>query len=164
VTQEGGELFARAFGPDWKQAGIYAQILSPWLFVLFVANPLSNLLTVREWQGTTLVYSALECVTAVTCLMIGVAYHSDLIALAALGGGACLFELVTMNRFFKAGFTNAGRIVKQAAPLLVPLVLCALLAESRFGGAGMLPLVLRVAVFTIVYLLSLWKLRRFASA
>jgi len=164
VIQEGGELFSRAFGPGWREAGVYAQILSPWLFVSFVSNPLSNLLTVREWQGTTLLYSALECVTAVVGLMIGIAYHSDLIALAALGGGSCIFSLVTMNRFFKAGFTHAGRILKQAAPLLVPLALCALLAESRFGGGGILPLVLRVLAFIIVYLLSLWKLRRFASA
>lgn len=164
VIQEGGEIFSRAFGPSWREAGLYAQILSPWLFVSFVSNPLSNLLTVREWQGLTLLYSALECVTAVGCLMIGVVYHSDLLALAALGGGSCLFSLITMDRFFKAGFTHAGRILKQAAPLLVPVMLCMLLAEWQLGGGGIVPLLLRVLAFSLVYLFSLWKLRRFASA
>jgi lipopolysaccharide exporter len=164
VIQEGPELFSRAFGAGWIKAGLYARILAPSLFISFVANPLSNLLNVREWQGTTLLYSALECLTAVACLMIGVAYHSDVIALAALGTGSCLLSLATMNRFFEAGFTNASCVLKQAAPLLLPLALCTLLAASRFGGGGMLPLVLRVIAFSIVYLLSLWKLRRFASA
>jgi O-antigen/teichoic acid export membrane protein len=164
VIQEGPELFSRAFGAGWIKAGLYARILAPALFLSFVANPLSNLLNVREWQGTTLLYSALECLTAVACLMIGVAYHSDVIALAALGSGSCLLSLATMNRFFEAGFTNASCVLKQAAPLLLPLAFCALLALSRFRGGGMLPLVLRVIAFSIVYLLSLWKLRRFASA
>ena len=164
VIQEGPELFSSAFGPGWIKSGLYARLLAPALFVSFVANPLSNLLNVREWQGTTLLYSALECLTAVACIMVGVAYHSDVIALAVLGSGSCLLSLVTMNRFFEAGFTNASCVLKQAAPLLLPLALCALLAEWRFGGRGMLPLVLRVLAFSFVYLISLWKLRRFAIA
>jgi len=164
VIQEGPELFSRAFGASWMKAGLYAQILAPSLFISFIANPLSNLLNVREWQGTTLLYSALECVTAVACLMIGIAYHSDLIAIAALGSGSCLLSLATMNRFFKAGFTHASRIVKQAAPLLFPLVVSALLTKWKLGGSGIWALVLRVLAFSIVYLLSLWKLRRFANA
>jgi O-antigen/teichoic acid export membrane protein len=164
VIQEGPELFSKAFGTSWIKAGLYARILAPWLFVSFIANPLSNLLNVREWQGTTLLYSALECATAATCLMAGVAYHSDLVALSALGAGSCIFSVLTMNRFFKAGFTDTGRILKQAVPLLAPLVFCVLLAKSQLGGAGMLPLVLRVFAFSLVYLVSLWKLRRFAIA
>ena len=164
VVQEGPELFARAFGGGWMKAGLYARILAPALFISFVANPLSNLLNVREWQGTTLLYSALECVITVGCLMIGVAYHSELVALSALGIGSCLLGLATINRFFKAGFTGASRVAKQAAPLLLPILLCSLLAASRLGGGGMLPLVLRLLAFSVIYLFSIWKLRRVWNA
>lgn len=164
VIQEGPDLFSRAFGPHWVKAGVYARILAPWLFVAFVANPLSNLLNVREWQGTTLLYSALECTVATGCLLIGVFYHSDLVALAALGGGSCLFSLITMDRFFKAGFTRAGRVLRRAVPLLIPLALCALLAAWPFGGGGTVGLLVRVLAFAIVYFLALWKLRLFVKA
>lgn len=164
VIQEGPELFSRAFGPSWTQAGLYARILAPWLFISFVANPLSNLLNVREWQGTTLLYSAMECATAVGCLMVGVAYHSDVVALTALGTGSCIFSLATMNRFFKAGFSHASHILKQAGPLLAPLAFCAVLAVWRFGGGGTAALLLRVSALAIVYTVALWKLRRFATA
>lgn len=160
VVQEGPELFARAFGAGWMKSGVYARILAPALFISFVVNPLSNLLNIRQWQGTTLVYSALECVTTVGCLMIGVVYHSDLVALSALGIGTCLLGVATINRFFKAGFTNTGRVAREAAPLLLPLLLCFGLAATRLGGSGLLPLVLRVLAFSGVYLFSLWKLRR----
>jgi O-antigen/teichoic acid export membrane protein len=160
VVQEGPELFARAFGAGWMKAGLYARILAPALFISFIANPLSNLLNIREWQGTTLLYSALECVITVGCLMIGVAYHSDVIALCALGVGSCLLSIATINRFFKAGFTDTSQIAKAAAPLLLPLLLCSFLAVTRLGGGGTLPLVLRLLAFTVVYLFSLWKLQR----
>jgi hypothetical protein len=52
--------------------------------------------------------------------------------------------------------------LKQAGPLLVPLALAALLAASQIGGGGLWPLLLRVLAFSAVYLLALWKLRRFA--
>ena len=160
VVQEGPELFARAFGPGWTQAGLYARVLAPALFISFVVGPLSNLLNIRQWQGTTLLYSALECVTTVACLLIGIAYHSDLVALSALGVGSCLLGLATINRFFKAGFTDAGRVAKEAGPLLSPILLCSFLAGTRLGGDGMLPLVLRLLAFSTVYLFSIWKLRR----
>jgi O-antigen/teichoic acid export membrane protein len=160
VVQEGPELFARAFGAGWMQAGLYARILAPALFISFIANPLSNLLNIREWQGTTLLYSALECAITVGCLMIGVACHSDVVALSALGVGSCLLGLATINRFFKAGFTDASRVAKEAAPLLLPLLSCSFLAVTRLGGGGVLPLVLRLLAFSVVYLFSIWKLRR----
>jgi lipopolysaccharide exporter len=159
VVQEGPELFATAFGAGWMKAGLYARILAPALFISFIGNPLSNLLNVRQWQGTTLLYSALECATTVGCLMIGVIYHSDLVALSALGIGSCVLGLATIHRFFKAGFTDTGRVAKQAAPLLLPLLFCSLLAGTRPGGAGLFPLVLRLLAFSLVYLFSIWKLR-----
>jgi hypothetical protein len=96
--------------------------------------------------------------------MIGVAYHSDVVALAALGGGSCLLGLATINRFFKAGFTDASRVAKEAAPLLLPILVCSFLAGTHLGGGGMLPLVLRLLAFSVIYLFSLWKLRRIWNA
>ncbi len=164
VIQEGPELFSRAFGAGWMKAGLYARILAPALFISFVVNPLSNLLNIRQWQGTTLLYSALECVTTVGCLMIGIACHSDLVALSALGIGSCLLGLATINRFFRAGYTDVVRVARHAAPLLLPLLLCCLLAGTRLGGGGILPLALRILAFSLVYLFSIWKLRRVWNA
>jgi len=164
VVQEGGAIFATLFGSDWRRGGLYAQILSPWFFVSFVCSPLSNLLTVREWQATTLVYSASECAVIGGCLYAGARYHSDLVAIAMLGFGACLFSLITIKRFFEAGCANTGTVLKKLAPLLVPIGLCFALAELRVGGTGMTPILVRILAFCIVYLLSVWKLVPWARA
>ena len=39
----GPELFEIVFRSNWVEAGRYAQILSPWMFVLFISSPLSTL-------------------------------------------------------------------------------------------------------------------------
>jgi lipopolysaccharide exporter len=158
VVQEGSDVFATLFGVKWQRGGLYAQILSPWFFVSFVCSPLSNLLTVREWQATTLVYSALECAVISGCLYAGARFHSDTVAMALLGSGACLLSLVTVNRFFQAGRTNTARVLKKLTPLLLPIALCFALTELRLGGTRMVPILLRILAFSVVYLFSVWKL------
>jgi lipopolysaccharide exporter len=39
----GRELFELAFGSEWSEAGVYVQLLAPWVLVWFVSSPLSSL-------------------------------------------------------------------------------------------------------------------------
>jgi len=56
----GPQLFAILMGDEWDAAGHYAQLLAPWFAVWLVSSPLSGLLSVREWQGSALIFSAFE--------------------------------------------------------------------------------------------------------
>jgi O-antigen/teichoic acid export membrane protein len=46
----GRELFVLVFGPDWAEAGVFAQLLAPWIFCWFISSPLSTLISVLEKQ------------------------------------------------------------------------------------------------------------------
>ena len=46
----GRDLFAFIFGPAWDQAGLFAQILAPWVFVWFITSPLSVIYLALERQ------------------------------------------------------------------------------------------------------------------
>ncbi|MFL9627876.1 lipopolysaccharide biosynthesis protein [Aeromonas jandaei] len=50
------DLFAFAFGDTWRDAGIYAQILTPVFFLRFVTTPLSNMFMIAEKQKLDLVW------------------------------------------------------------------------------------------------------------
>ena len=39
----GDNLFAFILGKKWEQAGTFAQYMAPWVYVVFVASPVSNL-------------------------------------------------------------------------------------------------------------------------
>ena len=46
----GKDLFSFVFGSQWAEAGVYIQMLSLWIFFVFILTPLSNLFSVLEVQ------------------------------------------------------------------------------------------------------------------
>lgn len=51
----GPELFSYIFGENWRQAGVYAQWMAPWIYLQFQWSPLSMLASVLELQGAALI-------------------------------------------------------------------------------------------------------------
>lgn len=64
-------VFILAFGPEWSEAGVIAQYLTPMLFVGFVAGPLSYTLTLTHRQSWFLITQS--CLFIVTLLAFGLA-------------------------------------------------------------------------------------------
>ena len=50
----GKDLFSFIFGPQWSEAGVYVQILCPWVFFTFIFSPLSFLFLILEAQKEAL--------------------------------------------------------------------------------------------------------------
>jgi O-antigen/teichoic acid export membrane protein len=50
LTLFGSQLFSFVFGPNWASAGLYAQILSPWIWLNFIASPISHTAIVMQKQ------------------------------------------------------------------------------------------------------------------
>jgi lipopolysaccharide exporter len=67
----GPELFSIVFGVNWIEAGRYTQILSPWMFVLFISTPLGNLFATLERQELSLIVYAIILLTRFGSLAIG---------------------------------------------------------------------------------------------
>ncbi|HSB66496.1 MAG TPA: oligosaccharide flippase family protein [Anaerolineales bacterium] len=72
----GPQLFTIVFGAGWTEAGRYAQILSPWMFVLFISTPLGNLFATLERQELSLVVNSVILVTRFASLAIGGLTHN----------------------------------------------------------------------------------------
>lgn len=45
------DAFEVAFGTDWRQAGVYAQWMMPWIYFQFISSPLSPIFTILEKQN-----------------------------------------------------------------------------------------------------------------
>lgn len=67
----GPDLFSFVFGEQWREAGVYTQILVPWSMCVFVASPLSSLNSVLEKQGIGLLFNVLQVSTRLGSLVIG---------------------------------------------------------------------------------------------
>jgi len=107
----GGDLFSWVFGTEWREAGVYAQMLSFWLLTYFISSPLSHLYIVLERQDFELKinFVILTC----RCLAIvagGLLQESRLaVGLYSLFGiFAYLYLLTGLSKI--AGLGGSGKI------------------------------------------------------
>jgi lipopolysaccharide exporter len=130
VALGGPRLFATVMGSQWEQAGRYAQALAPWFAVWLVSNPLSGLLSVREWQGSALAFAAFEFALRLGALLIGTSRGSPMLAVALLSVSGIVISVASIARFMHAGHSSIGRLVDPAVRLLALAGVCLLPAAA----------------------------------
>jgi lipopolysaccharide exporter len=148
VAIAGPRLFAIVMGPQWEQAGRYAQVLAPWFALWLVSNPLSGLLNIREWQGSALAFTAVEFLLRLGSLLIGMHRGSPILAVALLSVSGIAIAAASIARFMRAGHSSIGRLIAPAAALVV-LALGALLPSAVALHAGRDRLAIAAAVIAI---------------
>jgi lipopolysaccharide exporter len=115
----GPRLFSTIMGPQWEQAGSYAQVLAPWFALWLVSNPLSGILSVREWQGSALAFTVVEFALRLGSLLAGMHRHSPMLAVTLLSASGVVIAAASIARFMQAGHSSIGRLVGPAARLAV---------------------------------------------
>lgn len=88
------ELFAFVFGAEWRDAGIYVQWMAPWLTIVFITSPLSNLVSVMERQVADLVFQVLLLVLRCTAIVIGAFMGGPVLAIALFSTTSFLVWMV----------------------------------------------------------------------
>jgi len=67
----GKPLFIFVFGADWSTAGVYAQIITPWLFFAFINAPARTLYTVCQKQDILLIHQILFVIFSGLSILMG---------------------------------------------------------------------------------------------
>jgi O-antigen/teichoic acid export membrane protein len=156
VALGGPRLFATVMGSQWEQAGRYAQVLAPWFVVWLVSSPLSGLLSVREWQGSALAFSAFEFALRLGSLVIGARRGSPMLAVVLLSASGVIISVASIARFMLAGHSSIGRLVDPAARLVALATACLLpAAAALYAGSGRLAIVAGVLAVAAYYALVL---------
>lgn len=141
------ELFAIIFGEDWREAGIYMQWLTLWLFLVFISSPLSLLPSVMEKQSQEAIFHGLLLSSRLAALFIGGKLNSARVAIALFAGvsALCWFGFMLWNMKLSGNkVSHALEIVFHEAiavvPLVLPLVFAKVFADRDLyvlGGAGL---------------------------
>ncbi|HYD60718.1 MAG TPA: lipopolysaccharide biosynthesis protein [Noviherbaspirillum sp.] len=130
----GPEIFAVVFGESWRQAGVFAQWLAPWLYLVFITSPMTSIFLVLERQVSAMAFQVVLLSVRAAAIAAG-AWMDDLmaaVALFALGSTACwLANLAWMLRCTGNGW---GRIVR---PALSALAWAVVLASPLIFGTVM---------------------------
>jgi O-antigen/teichoic acid export membrane protein len=64
-------LFPILLGDNWKDSGMFAQVMAPWMFVQFVSSPLSRVPTVLKKQKQFFILSVTASIFMVLSIWIG---------------------------------------------------------------------------------------------
>lgn len=154
----GPQLFAILMGDEWDAAGHYAQLLAPWFAVWLVSSPLSGLLSVREWQGSALIFSAFEFALRLGAVLIGASRGSPVLTVMLLSASGIVISVTSIARFMLAGHSSIGRLIAPAARVFAWATACLLPAaialHTGSPRVAMVAGVLAVAGYYVVVLRS----------
>lgn len=123
----GPGLFEFVFGSEWREAGIYAQWMAPWIYLQFQWSPLSMLSTVLELQREGLIAQFLNFLVRFGSLILlaamGVDAQTGVFVFSLISAGAYLLLLLWFTR--KAGASSAKLAISDAKYLAAALLLVA---------------------------------------
>jgi len=161
----GGELFGFVLGEKWTEAGVYCQILAPFLLFRFITSPWTTVFLILNRQGTVLILSVLSVIISAGGLILGSIYFSPRVALIFFTISYILFYIVHSGiRLILTDVSllwAGGKVIKYivvCSVLVFPVKLLTYVAEDWI-------VVVAVLLVSLVYIAVLLKadasLRRF---
>lgn len=66
----GSEIFSFVFGENWREAGHFSEIMSPWLMMNFIVSPVSQIPTVLNKQKTFFILSFISTLILVFVFLL----------------------------------------------------------------------------------------------
>lgn len=130
----GPDIFALVFGDAWRQAGVFAQWLAPWLYLVFITSPMTSIFLVLERQVSAMAFQVILLSVRAAAIAAG-GWMGDLMAAVAFfacGSAVCwLANLAWMLRCTGNGW---ARIVR---PVIAALAWAVVLASPLILGTMM---------------------------
>jgi O-antigen/teichoic acid export membrane protein len=77
----GPQLFSLVFGQRWAEAGAYARIISPWLFMMVFLPPVSVILVIMQKQRVRLAFNIILTAFQVAMLIMAKTIQIDILTL-----------------------------------------------------------------------------------
>lgn len=86
-------IFEFIFGPDWRVAGFYSQLLAPLLFFVFIVYPVTYIPILLGYQRKAFILDVLYLVLRTLALFTGYYIGNSTVAIAAFCGVGVLFQI-----------------------------------------------------------------------
>jgi len=97
----GPSLFAFVFGEEWREAGEFAKILSPWIFLDFIKSPISQIPLIVGKIKTMLPISIIGIIILLFSLILGGVVNDIYFGFMLLSGLMCIYVLALLIWIYK---------------------------------------------------------------
>ena len=157
----GPELFAWVFGPEWRTAGTYARLLTPWFFIALIVTPVTTFALVKERQRTMLSITIAESALRLFIITFGGRFLNADVTVALygiVGAGINAFYLRWVFRL--AGSSMSRWAAHHAGYLGAGLsAIVALAFLPRVAGPGPVTVAAQAVVLGVVALIFIVRHR-----
>lgn len=157
----GPELFALVFGNEWRQSGQFAQWMAPWLYLVFITSPLSQLFSVLEKQVQGMAFQLTLLIVRVGALFLGAAKGDLLFTVALYSIGSALCWLGFLWWIVRAsGNAYTSLVMPTLGALALGVLLVSPMVLYQISGSG-LTLWLVALTLSVVFILTrhAWALK-----
>ena len=150
----GPEIIIVVCGDRWAEAGVYAQILTPWLFVLAITSPITGLINTLERLGVGLAFNVVLVVARIATLVFAGWYFQSarwmIFLYMIVGTAANLWMLTYLLRAVRARFGRLLTFLVRHVAYAIPTLAVAAAVKFWFHLTPW-PTLIAVAIATIPY-------------
>jgi O-antigen/teichoic acid export membrane protein len=133
------EVFSVVFGNKWREAGVYTQLLTPWLFLTCIAYPIAPLTSILERQSIETLFQAILLVGRIGSLLLGCLIGDAMIGIALFGAGSALSWFGYLIWLLKISENSVSDMLNLlfrrtfgSIPFVLPVIIFKLLGISYF--------------------------------
>ena len=120
----GADIFKFILGDEWVISGQYAQIMSAWLFLVFIGLPINHLVSIRERQKSLLIFNIIIFACRFLVLLYGVIILQDEYSTILLFTiSSCICWIGWISYLLSLAYLNQKRIIFRCAIILSCLLL-----------------------------------------
>jgi len=158
VALLGPVLFRVLLGNDWEEAGVYAQILSPWILVVLVSSPTSSVFLIRERSDLSLIYTLVQAITRPAALLVGAAFASPRIGIMSFSCVGFIILAHKLNVTIKLGLahrrTAASMMLRETCYSCLALLPSAI---AFWAGSGPVVVIALLAMGSVAHAFALYR-------
>ncbi len=160
VSIIGNDIFHLIFGSNWKEAGIYAQILIFSILVEFITAPLGSLFNVLEKQKAALRFNIFLMLIRFAALVIGgltgkILMTIIIFVIADIIGRTIKFTYIFKQSSFK--IDKAIGIVMKSLIFAAPFLFCMILLKYVAKFSGLANICFAVLLIIVNYFVLMHK-------
>jgi O-antigen/teichoic acid export membrane protein len=163
----GEDIFFVLLGESWSEGGVYAQILSFYLFAKFITLPSSYLMIVHEKQEYSLYFNIVIIVFSVISLIIGGLSNNVYLGLFLFSLSNGLVYLIYGIGFMKYSglkISKISRIIVKNLIRSLPGFAMLLVVKMYYNSSDLTVMIIALSIFVLnlfIILLSLRESREF---
>ena len=159
----GPDIFAFVFGADWREAGVYAQYLVPWLLMGAICSPLTRIFDVTQRQRMDFLMGSIALVTVATAVVLGGLSGQIRTFLLCLCVGGCAARMMQLYVLARLSGMQPHRLLLPYFRYVIYALpgLALMVAGVQLGQPG-LTLAISILATGLYGALLLWRKKLFA--